>query len=320
MKNYYFLIAFLIFNISVSAQISPDGLLAYYPFDGDVLDHSLNSNDGLMFGGTFEEDQAGNQNSALLLNGVDEFVDLSVFATPFRVHLEEFSIYFKIKFEKTEDSQTILSLGSPGEDLQTNVFEVEYENNQVQVETETGNSAINHELAIGEENSLFDGEWHEILILLKDDSLTYCKDNDVIYKGLYVPAETNSNNFYVGCYGGTSNGPCCFFGGYIDELQFYNRLITKDELPVSNDEIISNHSISFYPNPTQNSVKVTLGKTYSGLGIRLYNLKGETVLIDEFSGVNEFEISLPFSSGVYFLQIYDRNSKEKMVPLKIVLQ
>ena len=161
--------------------------MAYYPFNGNAIDSSGNNYHGNLIGGSFGEDEDGNPDAALHLNGVNEYVNLSEFAIPYRNSLNRISIYFKVKFEKTENNQTILSLGNSGENLETNVFEIEYENNRLQIESETGNNAMNHELEIDQANSLFDGQWHQILILINGDSLTYCKDNEEIYNGLYTP-------------------------------------------------------------------------------------------------------------------------------------
>ncbi len=321
MKNFT-LIALLIssfyFSLTLNAQISTDGLLAYYPFNGNTLDSTDNTFDGIMMGGTFVEDQYGNPNAALQLNGVDEFVDLSPFAIPFRVHLNEFSIYFKIKFEKTENNQSIISLSAPGESLETNVFEIEYENDGFQIETETGSSAINHELQIDEQNSLFDDQWHEILILLDGDSITYCKDNELKYSGLYVPNESSTGALSLGCYAGTYPQSCCFFGGRIDELQFYNRLLTKNEIIVSNSNIASQESMECFPNPSNGSINVSLGKFYNRLKVELIDVTGKSFLIKEMNDLSEFELDLPLTSGVYFLQIIDQTNLKEVQTFRVV--
>lgn len=214
-----------------SAQISTDGLIAYYPFSNDIVDEGPNSYDGTMVGGQFTTDENGSPNAAIQFDGIDDYVDLSVFATTLRDNLPELTIYFKVLFEEFGDNQTILSLGTDGENLFTNVFEIEYEHNHFQVETEQGSGAINTELEIDQTSNLFTGEWIEIQIYVRGDSLTYCRDKEVIYDGIYVPAETTTQNLFLGGFGGSSNIPCCFFGGKLDELQFYNRRLPKDSCP-----------------------------------------------------------------------------------------
>ncbi len=226
MKDYIFILL-LLFSFALNAQISSVGLLAYYPFDGNVLDNGPDNFNGILNGGSFSEDSQGNPNSSLHLNGIDEFVDLSTFAETFRNNMNQMTIFFKIRFVEDSDDQTILSLGNHGENLMTNVFEVEYEHNRLQVETETETFAINHEFEIDQTEYLIDNEWHQIYIILNGDSLSYCRDGELIYKGTYIPSQTSAVNLFVGCFGGTGSNPCCFFGGLIDDLQFYNRILDE---------------------------------------------------------------------------------------------
>gem|GEM_PF-6695643 len=214
-------------------QITNDNLLVYYPFNGDVLDYSTNGYHGNLIGGSFVEDRNGNLNSALKLNGMSDYVDITAFASVLKDNINEISIYFLLKFETNQPNQVVISLGNNGETIANNVFEIEFENNQFQIETETGNNAINHELDIDQTQNLIDQQWHQILIKLKGDSVTYCRDNNLIFKGEYIPMETTTNELFIGCFDGNSpTESCCFFNGIIDELQIYSslNLITKDTL------------------------------------------------------------------------------------------
>lgn len=206
-------------------QISTTDLIAYYSFDGDVLDRSPNEYHCTLIGGTYTSDWQGNANSALRLNGISDYVNLTALHETFKNNLDEITIYFLVKFESNKPSQTIISLGNSGESLSNNVFEIEFEHDRFQLETETGTNAINHEHVIDQEQNVVDQEWHQIMIRLNQDSLTYCRDNQLIFKGTYTPAETTTNELFVGCFdGNNATNKCCFFDGVIDELQIYKTL------------------------------------------------------------------------------------------------
>ena len=306
MKN-YLLFLLLIINYNSIAQISNEGLLVYYPFDNDVLDYGQNEQNGIMFGGSFGEDQDGNLNSALYLNGISDFIDLSSFGELYRDNLAQMTVFFKIRFEKEESEQTILSLSSPGENLLTNVFEIEYENNGLQVESETGSSAINHELEIDQSQSVFTDQWHQILITLNEDSLTYCRDNEVIYQGIYTPTQTSCTSLSLGCYAGTSSSPCCFFGGYIDELQIYNRSLAKEEILLNTSNLLFSESIEFYPNPTLDNVFFKLGEQIEVFSVTTYDLLGKILKVEKFQDMNQFELKLPQQKGIYLVTISNQS-------------
>lgn len=212
------------FTGNLFSQLSSENLLAYYPLNGDVLDYGPFGYHGIMNGGTFVANAEGIPNAALKLDGINDYVDITAFADDFRDNLGQMTIYFLIKFESTVSSQTILSLGNHGDAINSNVFEVEFENNQFQVETEIGAAAINIELAIDQAANVVDFNWHEIFIRINGDSLEYCRDGELIYAGLYSPAETTTDELFLGCFDGDGANDCCHLNGIIDELQFYSSL------------------------------------------------------------------------------------------------
>lgn len=319
MKN-CILIVFVLFCFNLDAQISANGLLAYYPFDGDVLDYSSNGYNGVMRGGSFSSDQDGNQNSAIRLNGFNDFVDLSAFAIPYRENLGEISIFFYVKFDQTTNNQTILSLGNSGENLQTNVFEIEYENNRFQIESETGSASFNTELQIDDRTFLFDNQWHQILITIDENKLTYCRDEEVIFSGNYTPAETLTSSLFLGCFGGGNAAECCHFGGSIDELQFYDRILSKRQLTSTQDAFLSSQNVKYFPNPTNSGVHIDLGEIYNSLQVDITGVDGKLISRKEFDGIQEFDIDLPSTSGIYFLHISNQETNQRFKSLRIVKQ
>ncbi len=58
------------------AQTISDGLVAYYPFNGNANDETGNGSNGTTYGATLTEDRCGNPESAFHFDGVDDFIDL----------------------------------------------------------------------------------------------------------------------------------------------------------------------------------------------------------------------------------------------------
>lgn len=54
-----------------------DGLIAYYPFNGDAKDESRNGNNGIVKGAMLTTDKSGNPNSAYEFDGVDDLITIS---------------------------------------------------------------------------------------------------------------------------------------------------------------------------------------------------------------------------------------------------
>ncbi len=53
-----------------------DGLIAYYPFNGDANDESGNGNNGTVYGATLTMDRFGNTSSAYSFDGINEYINV----------------------------------------------------------------------------------------------------------------------------------------------------------------------------------------------------------------------------------------------------
>ena len=54
-----------------------EGLVAYYPFNGNAKDESGNGNDGEIIGAKLIKDRFGNSDSAFEFDGIDDWIDLT---------------------------------------------------------------------------------------------------------------------------------------------------------------------------------------------------------------------------------------------------
>lgn len=55
-------------------QSHVEGLIAYYPFNGNANDQSGNGHDGIVQGATLATNRFGNSNSAYRFNGIDQYI------------------------------------------------------------------------------------------------------------------------------------------------------------------------------------------------------------------------------------------------------
>jgi hypothetical protein len=81
-------IAFM-FGSVATAGLS-DGLIAYYPFNGNANDESGNGHHGTVYGATLTQDRCGNADSAYSFDGNDriDVPDDSIFTSSVRLTLE----------------------------------------------------------------------------------------------------------------------------------------------------------------------------------------------------------------------------------------
>ena len=69
------MIAFVLIGQSQNNKGLEDGLVAYYPFNGNANDESGNTNDGTIHGASLCEDRFENPNSAYYFNGSSDYID-----------------------------------------------------------------------------------------------------------------------------------------------------------------------------------------------------------------------------------------------------
>jgi hypothetical protein len=84
--RYFLSIAFLFILFNLSAQVNlNNGLVAYYPFNGNANDASGNNNTASLINGTtFGTDRNGTPNTAAAFDGIDDYIsvqDNGVFST-----------------------------------------------------------------------------------------------------------------------------------------------------------------------------------------------------------------------------------------------
>ena len=60
----------------IPEYLPTDGLIAWYPFNGNSNDESGQENHGVLNGGTWIEDRNGQGHSALFLDGIDDFIEI----------------------------------------------------------------------------------------------------------------------------------------------------------------------------------------------------------------------------------------------------
>ncbi|MDW8849691.1 LamG-like jellyroll fold domain-containing protein [Flavobacterium sp. MMLR14_040] len=73
------LLLLLIFScLQINAQIPTDGLVAYYPFNGNANDTSGNGSSGTVTAATLTSDRFGNSNAAYNFDGVNSYIDAAI--------------------------------------------------------------------------------------------------------------------------------------------------------------------------------------------------------------------------------------------------
>jgi hypothetical protein len=204
----------------IHAQLT-NGLIAYYPFNGNAHDLSGNNHHGTVYNAVLTADRNGNANSAYSFNGSNTRIEIP---DNINFHMSNFTIAAWVKIDPI--SQTIVSK-SYGNGV-FNSFTIGYDNNALASAVSDGSSSAVYYSA----PYSLSGNWFHYAVSFDD------QNNEVKFfvNGSLISATTSNitlaydnNILTIGCE--YQNGvPAYFTSGKIDEVRVYNRPLTNPEI------------------------------------------------------------------------------------------
>jgi len=216
-------------------QIPTANLVAYYPFNGNALDESTNSNDATLNGVTLATDRFGNQNSAYDFDGVDDFMTVAHDnSINFDGYIESYSFSFWVNSSSPKLSDLAFRLFEKRETgLGTEPYPViiggvlgtgDYSSQYVVFD---GNPPSTNFTSSGTE---WDGAWHHIAFVVNNNSFDlkiYVDANLIGMVPLNLTASTaNPSDLLIG----TNYNNLNFYHGLMDDIRIYEDALTECEI------------------------------------------------------------------------------------------
>jgi len=340
------LFAILVLNINAFGQIPTNGLVGYWPFNGNANDESGNGNKGILHGVTLTNDRFGNANKAYNFDGVSNYIDVADANSLDFGTTTSFTVACWIKTAGTNNvfhGIVTKSTVAPSTELgwqfgsQYNKLQNEFGGGTTTANF-TGNTLIN------------DNNWHLAIFIVDRVSNTSSYYIDGNFDKSLVSTNfslnvSNSRPMYIGA--DRQLGSPYFFNGSIDDIRIYNRALNQSEIAALYNESICyqsvtvtdtliinanltgfnpvkySNTIKVYPNPTKDAITIDCGNnfsTLSGYTVKITNSLSQTVYT---SKVNQQTTSIKLNSwtgkGIYFVHLIDASSNTIDIK-KIVLQ
>ena len=225
-------VCFIIPNILFAQGIN-DGLLLYYPFNGDALDHYGNDFHGSVYA-TPSKDPFGNPNSAFHFNGIDEFIEIP-HSSKYKLPLP-LSFSFWVKFENLDRTKSVVFTTDFHHEIYSGVFfSLTGDQNFFAIAYgDLGRTTTSSRRTRASNKAITRNLWHHIVAVIKgpNDIELYldCENVGGEYSGTGGPLQYTNGPATLGKVDASNHYPEFYFQGSLDEFRYYNRALTPAEI------------------------------------------------------------------------------------------
>lgn len=237
--NQLILLIITLYSLNDSAQTIPNfvpsnGLVGWWPFTGSANDLSGNGNNGTVNGATLTADRFGSSGKAYLFNGTSDNISVPS-ATSINFGVSSFAVNVWVKFVANYSSninphgivtKSVPTGGTPPLDG----WQLMTTNNVIYTEFAlTGYGTCGYSCS----NSLFDNNWHMITWMVNRSASTFSYYLDGVFTNSVIcgPSVGGISNNYPLRFGAEREfATPLFFGGYIDDIGMWNRILTVCEI------------------------------------------------------------------------------------------
>ncbi len=227
------------------------GLVAYYPFNGNANDESGNGNNGTVNGATLTADRFGNENGAYSFDGLDNYIDAgnsSVF------NLDNISInlwYYELSIASQGSAHTMISkstsmAGQIGYRIETSPDGLNY-----YVLSRIGIIQPGAGYIAGTNSTL--NLWTHIVITKEAGNVIMYKNGQIVGSNSSLYAQViNNSNLLIGAVT-TGSSISAYFDGKLDDVAIWSRSLSPSEI----QQLYSSQSFAWNTGATTNSITVT---------------------------------------------------------------
>ena len=312
-----------------------DGLVAYYPFNGNANDESGNGNNGTVHEATFTTDRFGNPNNACYFDGVDDLIEIENTDDVF-TFLDEFSLSAWVK------------PNTASYDQRTSPIIWKVARNQLNEDNyflAYGDDRTNSpKFTVGRERSSDDhdfraasdlhseGYWYHLVGIYDGEALRIYVDSTLEGNsniGEFTPY-SGSASLRIGNILNTNHGNAGVFNGKIDDIRIYNRALSEFEINKLYDNSYVEPSPG-YSTTEENVSKINSDETHwwdfitekiQKLKVTLnwissLTLNASTSLVgrplDEATAANTFSIKIYKPDGTLYQELQSATSPIELV-------
>lgn len=311
------LFAFLALSISLTSFSQIDikkGLVAHYPFNGNLKDSSGNGNDGTNMGVTAASNSLNQPNTAYFFSGDNDYVDVPATASVQPQNAVSVSVWLNTTDKNYWNFVVCKRLNlavEPG----NSYFLGTTGNVQGGATWQWSISSSTTQHFLVTNKLVEDSTWLHVVGTFDGDTLKMFLDGQSIGTKVIANTQISYSNLSLRLGLGIpiTSGNKTAFKGYIDEIRIYDRALSEDEikylydpnlLSVNTQSKLSTENLKLYPNPCADKVfintEVALDKVFNSK-VTITNVLGEEVYSGNYSPKGLDVSSL--NTGIYFISL-----------------
>ena len=315
MKTQILLLLLIVFSkctlSQVPSYIPSNGLLCWYPFNGNANDESGNSHHGISNGATLTMDRFGNANEAYSFNGMNTEIRVPNSSALNLTGDFSISIWFKsINPPTNNNSHTLIAkrddnLSCCSSNVPWN-FSINYQQNGIDYKKPICAFASNSYTFNQSDSLITLNTWQQLIFIYKSDTLIMYLDGDQIYSSYSSSAQraTNTNDMLIGSINRATGDE--YMNGDLDDIGIWNRALTPAEIQqiyintTAINELNASNNLIVYPNPVSEELFIVKNSELSK-NIFLFDALGQKIKTWKTTS-STFSVSVKeLSSGVYYI-------------------
>jgi hypothetical protein len=189
-----------------------EGLIAYYPFNGNANDESGNANDGTVFGATLTTDRQSNMDSAYYFGG-DDYIQ-----TPVNSNIKPLSFSVWFRAENVSGERSIVDSDVSGNYGHSLI--IGYETSDSDLDVQYHNGYMDSGYLVQTDR------WYHAVVNYSDKIQLYI-DGQLVDEQAYPTNTFDGSNFRFGRHNALDPQ---WFVGKIDDIRFYDRTLSECEI------------------------------------------------------------------------------------------
>jgi hypothetical protein len=222
--------------------VPANGLVGWWPFNGNANDESGNGNNGTVNGATLTNDRFGNVGKAYFFNGSNNYITAGTNNFPSGNQQRTISIWFKINnYPKPDTTYILLNYGQAGN------------NNACGLAIDSilgGGPRLNffswNNSDVLDTNSFDLGTWHNLVGSFDGTLGKLYLDAQLIGQNVSI-WNTIITLFTIGKNNQTNNSLPYFFYGELDDLGVWNRALSQEEIIILNNATNCSNNLTITP-------------------------------------------------------------------------